>query len=118
MSKNVGFSGTLAVRCGILKPKTDSLLSRAFRFFNLNRKPTGQSEPLCKLKWFMARKSRMHIAAPARSWFMRLFALNESVITDILKCHINTHYEVDDSCNSLPDRLNLLKLKEGERLKY
>ena len=47
-----------------------------------------QSEPLCKLKWFMARKSQMHIAAPARSWLKRLFAFNESVITDILKCHI------------------------------
>ena len=42
-------------------------------------------------------------------------------VTSVLQeacLHINTHYEVDDLCNSLPDRLNLLKLKEGERLKY
>ena len=32
--------------------------------------------------------------------------------------HINTYYEVDDLCNSLPDRLALLVEKEGERLKY
>ena len=42
-------------------------------------------------------------------------------VTSVLQeacLHINTHYEVDDLCNSLPDRLNLLKEKEGERLKY
>ena len=32
--------------------------------------------------------------------------------------HTNTYYEVDDLCNSLPDRLALLVEKEGERLKY
>ena len=54
MNKHVGFSGTLAARCGILKPKTDSLLSRAFRFFNLNRKPTGQHDLQGKLKVYRA----------------------------------------------------------------
>jgi len=32
--------------------------------------------------------------------------------------HINTHYEVDDLCSSLPDRLQALVEKEGERLKH
>ena len=32
--------------------------------------------------------------------------------------HANTYYEVDDLCNSLPDRLKLLVDEEGERLKY
>ena len=31
----------------------------------------------------------MHLAPPARPWLKRLVALNESVITDFLKCHID-----------------------------
>ena len=32
--------------------------------------------------------------------------------------HINTFYEVDDLCNSFPERLKLLFEKQGEKLKY
>ena len=32
--------------------------------------------------------------------------------------HINTYYEVEDLCHSLPRRLSELKDGEGERLKY
>lgn len=32
--------------------------------------------------------------------------------------HINTHYEVDDLCNSLPDRLKALVASGGERQKH
>ena len=32
--------------------------------------------------------------------------------------HINEFYEVDDLCNSLPDRLRLLADKEGDMIKY
>ena len=32
--------------------------------------------------------------------------------------HINCHYEVDDLCSSLPDRLKSLSENRGERLKH
>ena len=41
----------------------------------------------------------------------------KSVLEDACE-HINTYYEVDDLCHSLPDRLKALVEKEGERLKH
>ena len=41
----------------------------------------------------------------------------ESVLEDACD-HINTHYEVDDLCHSLPDRLKELVEAKGERLKH
>ena len=32
--------------------------------------------------------------------------------------HISCHYEVDDLCSSLPDRLKSLSETKGERLKH
>jgi len=46
---------------------------------------------------------------------------NVARLKDVLEAavnHINTYYEVEDLCHSLPRRLRELKDGDGERLKY